>query len=73
MLQLIKVNKQQTARVLDPYSVLGVSKSATDDEIKKAYRKKARQYHPDVNKAPDATKKFQEINEAYEVTINHTM
>jgi len=51
----------------DYYDVLGISKSASDDDIKKAYRKLAKQYHPDVNKASDAEAKFKEINEAYEV------
>jgi len=51
----------------DYYEVLGISKSASDDDIKKAYRKLAKQYHPDVNKAADAEAKFKEINEAYEV------
>ena len=51
----------------DYYEVLGIAKGASEDEIKKAYRKLAKKYHPDVNKAPDAEEKFKEINEAYEV------
>lgn len=51
----------------DYYEVLGLSKGASEDEIKRAYRKLAKQYHPDVNKSPDAETKFKEINEAYSV------
>ena len=51
----------------DYYKVLGVSKSATDDELKKAYRKLALKYHPDKNKAPEAEEKFKSIGEAYNV------
>ncbi|OAQ27525.1 DnaJ-domain-containing protein [Linnemannia elongata AG-77] len=51
----------------DYYNILGVSKDADDDQIKKAYRKLALKYHPDKNSAPDAEKKFHDISEAYEV------
>jgi len=53
----------------DYYKILGVSRNASDEEIKKAYRKMAMQYHPDRNagKEKEATEKFKEINEAYGV------
>lgn len=54
----------------DFYDVLGVNKSASDSELKAAYRKQALQWHPDRNKSPEAEQKFKEINEAYEVLSN---
>ena len=51
----------------DYYDVLGVAKDANKNDIKKAFRGLARQYHPDVSEDPDAETKFKEINEAYEV------
>ncbi len=51
---------------MDYYEILGVSKNASKDDLKKAFRTLARKYHPDVNKAPDAAEKFKEIGKAYE-------
>ena len=52
----------------DYYEILGVSRNASKDEIKNAYRKLAFQYHPDRNKSPDAEAKFKEISEAVSYT-----
>ena len=51
----------------DFYQILGVPRTATQDEIQQAYRKLARQHHPDVNKDPGAEDRFKEISEAYDV------
>ena len=51
----------------DYYNILGIDKNASQDEIKKTYRKLVKKYHPDVNKSEDAEEKFKEIQEAYEI------
>ncbi len=54
----------------DYYEILGVSRNATKQEIKRAYRRLAAKYHPDKNKSPEAEQKFKEITEAYEVLVD---
>jgi molecular chaperone DnaJ len=56
----------------DYYEVLGVSRQDSEEEIRRAFRKKAMEYHPDRNKEPDAEEKFKEINEAYQVLCDST-
>ncbi|HEU4571928.1 MAG TPA: DnaJ domain-containing protein, partial [Candidatus Limnocylindrales bacterium] len=51
----------------DYYEVLGVARGASDAEIKRAFRRLAQQWHPDVNASPEAHQRFKEINEAYQV------
>ena len=56
---------------MDPYSVLGVSRDASQDEVKKAYRRKARENHPDLNpNDPNAAERMNEVNEAYDRIMN---
>src|SRR5436305_4822548 len=55
------------ATATDYYGLLGVGRTATDEQIRSAYRKLARQYHPDVSKDAGAPEKFKQITEAYEV------
>ncbi|MGH9753339.1 MAG: DnaJ domain-containing protein, partial [Blastocatellia bacterium] len=54
----------------DLYAVLGINRTATSTEIKSAYRRLARKYHPDVNSDPAAQSKFAQINEAYHTLID---
>jgi curved DNA-binding protein CbpA len=55
----------------DYYRILGIRQGASDDEIRKAYRKKALEYHPDRNHSPEAEEMFIRITEAYEYLTSH--
>lgn len=55
----------------DPYEVLGLPPTATDDEVKAAYKQLARRYHPDVNPSPEAEERMKQINAAYDEIISH--
>lgn len=61
-----RVHRRSSALRMDLYDDLGVTRSADAAEIKSAFRKKARQYHPDVNSAPDAQEKVGPLNDAYQ-------
>ncbi|CAI9106838.1 OLC1v1006071C1 [Oldenlandia corymbosa var. corymbosa] len=62
----------RASRKESPYEVLGVSESATPDEIKRAYRKLALKFHPDVNKEANAQEKFMRIKHAYNILLNQS-
>lgn len=55
----------------DPYAVLGLAPGASDDEVKAAYKRLAKKYHPDLNPTPEAEERMKEINAAYDQIINH--
>ena len=59
-----------TTNKRDYYEILGLSRNANSEEIKKAFRQQALKYHPDKNKDPDASDRFKEVNEAYQVLSN---
>ncbi len=71
---MVRSKSQEIALVMgskpDYYRVLGISRTASKSELKKAYHRLARQYHPDVSQAPDAEDRFKLINEAYQILSN---
>lgn len=66
------ITTSSTLAQKDYYKILGVSKNSSAKEIKKSYYQLAKKYHPDTNKDPDASKKFQEVSEAYEILSDDT-
>ncbi|VDN36583.1 unnamed protein product [Gongylonema pulchrum] len=67
LLQASRIHSSSSRYKRDYYEILGLKKGASAKDIKKAYYKLAKQYHPDVNKSKDANARFQEVSEAYEV------
>ena len=63
----LKIERHIKKMGRDYYAILGIGRQASDDEIKKAYRKMAVKWHPDKNKAPEAEEKFKDVAMAYEV------
>src|SRR5438270_11981776 len=63
----LEAHEPRTMEYRDYYKILGVTRAATADEVKKSYRRLARKFHPDVSKEKDAEARFKEVQEAYEV------
>ena len=69
LLPLLLLDRQAHANAsINPYKVLGLARNADERQIRNAYRKLAKEWHPDVNKSPEAHEKFMQINQAYEVS-----
>ena len=71
---ILVIDRVQTNASINPYKVLGLSRNADERQIRNAYRKMAKEWHPDINKSPEAHEKFMQINQAYEVSsIGHSL